>query len=337
MQTIRLLLLCLLMAIGAVPYAQQINVPSVSSQYISQDKDYGAVDVYVQYADKSPSFLLNEQKETFSQATLNTYLDQQLSKYESDIARQTVIRLHAPKNLPVHFVQDFYLWVQIYGNQQVHLVGREGTKLQYIPLDVMPFPQLKAAYEYYKTKQTKEASAMALVQQAHPKTTKLSKEIKKDLPAAAAPMLRIQDYIPHKVLYLDIKDGNNVLFKNQKANPMVLANFIQGELFSNYQGNKVAAKADKYFWLNINIDETVSYQVFLETLVAAQEGFYLYWDELAFEKYQKTYLELSIKEKFALKQTSPMLITFYDKAQLAYLNDKLIDGKAPKTWAEMEE
>jgi hypothetical protein len=72
-------------------------------------------------------------------------------------------------------------------------------------------------------------------------------------------------------------------------------------------------------------------------LIAVQEGFCLYWDELAFNKYEKSYIELSIEEKFYIQQTSPMLITQYDAIQRSYIDKNCQEEKNKnKTWADLK-
>lgn len=336
-----LLVSCLLFWSCHLLIAQTINVPTVSSQYLNQANDNSAIKLYLNYdaAAKKATFLINGKAQEFSQKTWQDYRKSQVSKLEMVMANQLHVQVHAPKNMPVSYLQDLYFWVQISGNHYLHLVAREGSEMKYIPLSVMPFlPIQKAATTYGIEHNLKGKTPLEVANHIHPNTTTLKTTTEEEELALvkAKKNKQTRDYIPHQSLSIQLKGDNNIVYKDKITNPMVLGSMIQTAIAANYQGSSQEAAPSSYFWIDIQAEPTITYQTYIEALVAVQEGFYLYWDELAFTKYEKSYTELSTEEKFYIKQTSPMLVTQYDAIQREYINSKINDQSMKgKTWTEI--
>ena len=105
---------------------------------------------------------------------------------------------------------------------------------------------------------------------------------------------------------------DEILFKGRTANPLVLGSLVQSELAKNYGNSYDKAAPQKFLWINIRMNRDIRYQQYAEVVVALQEAFHLYWEELSFNKFQKTYLELDVQQKWEIQQSCPKLIAQYD-------------------------
>ncbi|BDS15234.1 hypothetical protein [Aureispira anguillae] len=317
--------------------AQTIELPNISSQYLNQGNDYGAILLVVQYTDGKAHWVLDKQTVEFSQQKLYQYLDQKFENLTAEAIQQSNLKLEAPTNLPIHYLQDIYAWVQIYGNKSLHLAMYESMtpeQKQYLPLDILPFTVLEEACAYYASNTRGSNSAIGTFSTLHPNSEHLTKD--KNIHLGLAPKAtRPEHYIPQNILHIDLRENNEIIFKGRQANPMVLGSLVQSELAKNYANSYEKASPKQYLWINLRMNKTVTYQQYAEVLVALQEAFHLYWEELAFNKFQKTYLELDVQQRWSIQQASPKLITQYDAIELLYIEEKLITDE-PKKWSDLK-
>jgi len=82
------------------------------------------------------------------------------------------------------------------------------------------------------------------------------------------------------------------------------------------------------------MNKEVSYQQYAEVLVVLQEAFHLYWEELAFNKFQKAYLDLDVQQRWSIQQASPKLIAQYDAIELLFIEEKLT-SETSQTWFDL--
>jgi hypothetical protein len=317
--------------------AQATSLPNISSQYLTQGNDYGAVVLNIQYTDNKSAWVLDGETIDFTQKNLYQFLDAQFEKLDAAAIQQSNLKLEAPTDMPIHYLQDAYVWIQIYGNKNLHLAmyeSMEPDKKQYLPLGILPFKPLKEACEHYVTTTESSGSAVETFTAIHPNTEQLGLEKKVDLTLAKNPV-RPEDYIPQNILHIELNENNEVIFKGRKVNPMVLGSLIQSELATNYNNSYEKAKPKQYLWLNLKMNKEVTYQQYAEVLVALQEAFHLYWEELSFNKFQKPYLDLDVQERWSIQQASPKLIAQYDAIELQYIEEKLT-SETPQTWSELK-
>lgn len=319
-------------------YAQTANLPNISSQYLTQGNDYGAVVLAIQYADNKANWLLDGKTVEFTQQNLYQYLDSRFEKLTPEEAQQSNLKLEATIDMPIHYLQDVYAWVQIYGNKSLHLAMYESMspdKKQYLPLDVMPFTVLEEACTYYASNTRSSSTAIGAFSRFHPNSEKLATEQANNNLGLTEKTVRPEHYIPQNILHIDLREGNEVIFKGRQANPMVLGSLVQSELAKNYNNSYEKANPKQYLWINLRMNKDISYQQYAEVLVALQEAFHLYWEELSFNKFQKAYLELDVQQRWSIQQASPKLITQYDAIELLYIEEKL-SGDAPKKWIDLK-
>lgn len=317
--------------------AQVIQLPNISSQYLTQGNDYGALVLKIQYAENKSTWFLDGKDLEFTQQNLYQFLDTQFEKLDDASVQQSNLKLEAPTDLPIHYLQDVYLWVQIYGNKNLHLAmyeNMEPNKKQYLPLDILPFTPLEKAGEYYALSTKSSNSALETVANMHPNTALLTSEKKMDL-SLTEKTVRPEHYIPQQILHIELRENEEVIFKGQQVNPMVLGSLIQSELATNYNNNYEKAKAKQYLWLNLKMNKEITYQQYAEVQVALQEAFHLYWEELSFNKFQKPYLDLDVQERWSIQQACPKLISQYNAIELRYIEEKLT-SETPQTWAELK-
>lgn len=332
-QHLFLIILCNLF-LTTTSFAQSTNLPNISSQYLTQGNDYGAVVLAIQYTDNKANWFLGGKTLEFTQQNLYQYLDTRFEKLTPEEAQQSNLKLEAAVDMPIHYLQDVYAWVQIYGNKRLHLAMYESMspdKKQYLPLDVMPFTVLEEACTYYASNTRSSNTPIGAFSTFHPNSERLTIEKANGILELTEKDARPEHYIPQNILHIDIRENNEVIFKERQANPMVLGSLVQGELAKNYNNSYQKANPKQYLWINLRMNKNVSYQQYAEVLVALQEAFHLYWEELAFNKFQKAYLELDVQQRWSIQQASPKLITQYDAIELLYIEEKL-SGDTPKKW-----
>lgn len=316
--------------------AQVVELPVISSQYLTQGNDYGAARIQIEYQSKKPQLRLANLSVAFSQQKLYEYLDQRYSKLDKNRIRQENVKIEAPKHLPIHYLQDVYTWIQIYGCKNIHFALYEEMqpeKVKYLPLDVLAYPPLEAACNYHAQKLKSAQTAIATLNAIHPATSVMQTDLSKDWTLDPKDIRAIH-YVPQKLLPILIKENNVVEYQGQNINTMVLGSMIQNQLIEHYSNSHTKASPEKYLWLSLQFDENVRFQQYIEVLLALQEAFHLYWEELSYNKYQNAYLELDVQQQWNIRQTAPKLICQYDSVQMLYLKDILSKGGA-KTWSDL--
>lgn len=318
-------------------HAQTVELPQISSQYLTQGNDYSAVILTIQYTEGKANWLLGGKTIEFTQAHLYQYLDQAFENQSPEAVQQSNIKLEAPVDMPIHYLQDVYAWIRIYGNKSLHLAMYESMspdKKQYLPLDIMPFTVTEEAANHYAQTARGGNTAIAAFSSVHPNSSMLSKEQPTNLSLASKDS-RPEHYIPQHILHIDLKENNEIIFKGRQANPLVLGSLIQSELAKTYANSYQKANPKQYLWINLRMQKQVSYQQYAEVLAGIQEAFQLYWEELSFNKFQKSYLELGVQERWSIQQASPKLITQYDVIELMYLEEKL-STESPQKWSDLK-
>lgn len=315
---------------------QSIELPSISSQYLTQGNDYGAVRIQLLYQSGQVNLQLGEESVSFTQKNLYLYLDKRYATLEKERIRQENIKIEAPKQLPVHYLGDVYTWIQIYGCKNIHFALYEEmdlSKIKYLPLDVLIFPPMEAACRYYAQKNKTTHTAIATLNELHPQT----KQFQDDSSAAFKidpKEVRPIHYIPQHMVPISIKENSIVEYNGQPVNTMVLGSMIQNKLMEHYGSSHQKAQPDEFLWLYLQFDKNIRYQQYVEVLLALQEAFHLYWEDLAYNKYQNAYLELDVQQQWNIRQAAPKLICQYDSVQLLYLKDKLSTG-SPTIWTDL--
>lgn len=316
--------------------AQSISLPTISSQYLTQGNDLSAINLAIEYKDGKATWLIEGKSSDFTQQNLYQYLDARFAKLETEIAQQSNIKLDAPKDMPVQHLQDVYAWVQIYGNRSLHLAMYESSnpkEKQYLPLDVLPFTTLEAACTHYAASMRGSHTAIGAFAMIHPNTERLTTDKKTNL-SLVSKSVRPDHYIPQNILTIDLNENNEVVFKGRQSNPEVLAPLIQTALLANYESSYEKADPKKFLWLNLKLAPKATYQQYAAVMVALQEAYHLYWEELSFIKFEKSYLELDVQQKWAIQQTCPKLIAQYNPIELLYIQEKLSGGE-PKKWSDL--
>lgn len=317
--------------------AQTTQLPNISSQYLTQGNDYGAVVLRIRHTEHKSVWVFEGKEVEFTQQNLYQFLDAQFEKLDEETIQQSNLKLEAPTDLPIHYLQDVYVWIQIYGNKTLHLAmyeSMEPDKKQYLSLDILIFTALKEACEHYAASTEGSNSAVETFSTIHPNTELLTTE-KKVAPSLTEKTIRPEHYIPQNILHIELNENQEVIFKGRKVNPMVLGALIQSELVTNYNNSYKEANPKQYLWLNLKMNKDITYQQYAEVLVALQEAFHLYWEELAFNKFQKAYLDLDVQERWSIQQASPKLIAQYDAIELRYIQEKL-SSETPRTWLELK-
>lgn len=332
---------CLLFALFFLQYthqgiSQSIELPTISSQYLTQGNDYGAALIRIHYQSGSPEMQLGKERQALNQKNLYTYLDMRYTKLDKTQIGQENVKVEAPEHLPVHFLQDIYAWIQIYGCKSIHLALYESmdpSKVRYLPLDVLAFPPLEAACTYHAQQSKVSSTAIATLNKIHPNTTQISTE-RSEKWSVEARDIRPIHYIPQQIIDIKIDNNDVVVYEGQTINTMVLGSMIQNKLMEHYKSSHQKASPDQYLWLNLDLQSKVSYQQYAEVLLALQEAFHLYWEELAYNKYQNAYMELDVQQQWNIRQAAPKLIAQFSKVQRLYLNDKLSKGN-PRIWSDL--
>ena len=180
-------------------------MPNISSQYLTQGNDYGAIPLAIEYKDNKANWLLDGKSADFTQQNLYQHLDEKLAKLDPAVAQQSNLKLEAPAEIPVHYLQDVYSWVQIYGNKSIHLAMYESmspNQKQYLPIDVLPFTVLEEACQHYASNTRGSSTAIAAFAHIHPNTERLTTDKKANLNLVGKGD-RPEHYIPQNILHID--------------------------------------------------------------------------------------------------------------------------------------
>lgn len=321
-------LLCACWGLFSQVWGQQL--PTVSSQYLTQGNDYGAIQLDVMQDQGKIYWQLDGKQQAFTQANLYQYLDDRLAKFTPELAQQSNIKLAFPAQLSSNHFQTVYIWLQIYGAHQLHLKlyeMMEPDQVRFLSMDLLPFEQLEAAAQQFDPAQ----KALVNLQTLHPNSSSLltssSKMLRKDQDKA-------QDYLPKRLQSIEVKADGSITFNGQASNPSILATLLQNNIAEHYQNKTTPASSEQYLWFDLKVDSKASYQQYVEVLLAIEEAFQLYWEELSFNQHGKTYLELDVQDRWEIQQAAPRLLVYYNDLQSQYW-EKNIKNSSVQKWSDL--
>lgn len=306
--------------------AQAINLPSIQSQYLYQATNKGAPILRIAYQEGKAQLHSPEGLVAFSQENLTTLLaDHHRTHSPARKLLAAAVRLQAPANLPIHYLNDLFFWLRIGGCNTLYLGVIEASQtntVQYLSLPIAPFIFDEKIYK-----------DVAAAQKVHPNTSFLDASFDwnwyfeqiKNQPIAYVPSL------VHPVVWV----ANQVSFQEELVNPMLLSTLIQTTLAQHYQNSYQKASPNQYWSILISLEDKANYQDFASLLSFILEGYHLYWEELAFAKYQKTYLELEPAERWEVQQAAPLLPLYYDKLQAQEIGP--LYELTPALWSELRQ
>lgn len=306
--------------------AQEINLPQVQSQYLYQATNQGAPILKITYEEGKAQFYSSEGAVAFSQENLTQLLaDHQRTHSPARRLLAAAVRLQAPADLPIQYFNDLFFWLRIGGCTTLYLGVVEKFKpeeVKYLSIPIAPFVFDEKIYE-----------EVAAAQKVHPNTSFLSasfdwnwyfEEIKNQ-PTA---------YVP-SIINPVVLDKGNMSFGKEMVNPQLLSILVQNYLALQYKNSYKKATPDQYSSILLNLDEQATYQDFASITNYVLEGYHVYWEELAFGKYQKTYLELEPAERWEVQQAAPLLILYYDELQAQEVSS--LYELTPALWSEIRQ
>ncbi len=305
--------------------AQDVSLPHVQSQYLYQAKNSGAAILHIAYQNQTAQLHSPEGLIEFSQTNITKLLE---DPKRTDTPVQNLlaasVRLHAPANLPISYINDLFFWLRIGGCNTLYLAVVEDMQpdaIQYLSIPIAPFALDDNVYKDVET-----------AQKVHPNTSFLDAKFDwkwyfeqiKTQPIA---------YVPHLIQPLKLEE-RQIVFQEQLVNPMVLSTLLQTALAQHYQNSYNKATPKQYWSLLIEVKTAAKYQDFVMVMCSIVEGYHLYWEELAFAKYQQTYLELAPEKRWEVQQAAPFLPLYYDNLQAQAL--ATLDKSTPTLWAELK-
>ena len=123
--------------------AQAINLPSIQSQYLYQATNKGAPILKIAYQEGKAQLHSPEGLVAFSQENLTTLLaDHHRTHSPARKLLAAAVRLQAPANLPIHYLNDLFFWLRIGGCNTLYLGVIEASQtntVQYLSLPIAPF------------------------------------------------------------------------------------------------------------------------------------------------------------------------------------------------------
>ena len=307
-------------------YAQDVNLPHIQSQYLYQAKNNSAPILRIAYTNQTVKLHSTEGLIDFSQANITKLLeDHKRTNMPVSNLLAASVRLYAPANLPISYINDLFFWLRIGGCMTLYLgviEDMQPSEIQYLSIPIAPF-----------TLDNKIYKDLAAAQEAHPNTSFLDAKFDwkwyfeqiKTQPIA---------YLPSLIQSLHLEE-RQVVFQEQLVNPMVLSTLLQTALAKHYQNSYTQATPKQYWSLLIEVAPTAKYQDFVAVMGSIVEGYHLYWEELAFAKYQQTYLELEPEKRWEVQQAAPFLPLYYDSLQVQKL--ALLHELTPILWAKLKE
>lgn len=305
--------------------AQDIDLPRIQSQYLYQAPNNSAPILTIHYDQNqaqlhSPNGLIALSQENITQLLADDKRTQPPTKRLLSAA----VRLHAPANLPIRYFNDLFFWLRIGGCNTLSIgiiEESQPNQTKYLSIPIAPFTLNKKIYK-----------DIAAAQQVHPNTSFLDVPFSWDWYFEQIKTQAIA-YVPSRLTPLTLKEGQ-VLFQEQPVNPMLLSTLIQTTLAKQYGNSYNKATPNRYWSLIVNLENTAHYQDFVTIMGAIVEGYHLYWEELAFAKYQQTYLELEPTVRWEVQQTAPLLPLYYDILQTQALSS--LYKQNPVLWSELE-
>ncbi|MFK7797588.1 MAG: hypothetical protein AB8E82_09050 [Aureispira sp.] len=306
--------------------AQDVSLPHVQSQYLYQAKNSGAPILRIAYEDQKVQLHSTQGRIDFSQENMTQLLEDH--KRTHNPIRNLLaasVRLHAPANLPISYINDLFFWLRIGGCNTLYLAVIEDmqpTEIQYLRIPIAPFTLYDEIY--------KDVEA---AQKVHPNTSFLDAKFDWEWYFEQIKTQPIA-YVPSLIHPLSV-EKRQVVFQEQLVNPMVLSTLLQTALAQHYQNSYNKATPKQYWSLLIEVEAAVQYQDFIAVMGSIVEGYHLYWEELAFAKYQQTYLELEPEKRWEVQQAAPFLPLYYDNLQAQELAP--LYELTPALWAELKD
>lgn len=327
-----ILLLVLMGGASTWSWAQSspVYLPKISSQYLTQVRDGGAQVLVIGYMDDQAYLHSPNGRQPFSQASL---LDMLADPNQDPDAGLPIVRVEVERSLPLHYWHDVYFWLQLAGYTELHVTVLESNtqKKGYITIPIAPFFYPEQAYAAALAARNKTTlTPLQLAQQVHPHTETLNSI---QDPALRLRLLRKTSlaYIPQHSSTIQLKADGQVFFQEQVIDPMMLSALLQSTIATHYKSSYQAAAPQTRLWMNLQTDSKANMQHYAHLLAAVSEAYHLYWEELAFNQHQKTYPEISLQERAALRQAAPLLSLEYDPAFQTYWQTQLQDDQL-KLW-----
>lgn len=316
----------LLLAV-AFPFFSQaqpspVDLPQISSQYLTQVRDGGARVVIIGYMDDQAYLHSPAGRQPFTQASLLNIL---ADPKQDPVAPLPIVRVEVERSLPLHYWHTLYFWLQISGYTELHFTVLETStqKKGYIAVPIAPFFYPKQAYATaLEARGNHTLTPLQLAQQVHPHTNNLTSI---QDPAQRLRLLHKTKlaYIPQHLRLLTLQADGKVVFQGQVIDPMMLSALLQSELATHYQSSYQRAAPQTRLWMDLQTDSKANIQHYAQLLSAVSEAYHLYWEELAFNQHQKTYPEISLQERATLRQAAPLLSLEYDPAFRTYWQNQL--------------
>ena len=307
----------------SVAQSSPVYLPKINSQYLTQVRDGGARLLVVGYMDDQAYLHTIDGRQPFSQASMLRILADPQQQAEHALP---AVRLEADRSLPMHYLHDLYFWLQLAGYTQLHLTVLEASnpkEKRYVAVPIAPFFYPEQAYALAaETRGAEAVTPLQMAQKVHPHTERLSSV---QDPALRLRLLRTTTlaYVPQQILPVELQANGQVNFQGQVGDPLVLSALVQSALATHYGNSYQPAAPQIRLWLEVQTDSKATAQHYAVLLGTLSEAYHLYWEELAFNQYQKTYPELNLQERDALSQAAPMLLLEYDPAFKAYWEAKL--------------
>lgn len=305
--------------------AQELNLPRVQSQYLYQSESQSAPMLRISYQEDKPQLHSPEGLIEFSQENITQLLADH--KRTHSPARRLLaagVRLQAPANLPINYLNDLFFWLRIGGCTTIYIAVIEEMQPQEVQYLSMPIAPFILNGKIYKD--------LAAAQKTHPNTSFLDAKFDWNWYFEALKTKPIA-YVPSTMKTLVQKEGQ-VFFKEQRINPMVLSTLVQTTLAEQYNNSYEIAQPANYWSLLISLDATTTYQDFVSLMGSVLEGYHLYWEDLVFAKYQNTYMELEAAARWEVQQAAPLLPLYYDALQAQELMP--LYELTPALWSELE-
>ncbi|MGH1335034.1 MAG: hypothetical protein ACRBFS_02825 [Aureispira sp.] len=320
-QTWLLIGLCFPLLVGA----QDINLPRVQSQYLYQAENGSAPILRLSYEQEQVQLQSPDGLLAFSQENITQLLaDHKRTHTPERRLLSAAVRLQAPDNLPISYLNDLFFWLRIGGCKTLYFAvidEMQPSDVQYLSIPIAPFVFNKKVYP-----------DVAAAQKIHPQTSFLQASFEWDWYFEQIKGQPIA-YVPSLIHPVLLEEGQ-VLFQEQRINPMVFSTLIQTALAEHYQNSYKKASPNQYWNLLIRVGDNANYQDFISLMSSILEGYHVYWEELAFAKYQQTYLDLEPAVRWEIQQAAPLLPLYYDALQAQELAP--LQKLTPTLWSELE-
>jgi hypothetical protein len=302
-----------------------LELPRVQSQYLHQAENTNAPILRLHYEQGNVQLHSPEGLLEFSQENVTKLLvDVQRTHSPARRLLAANVRLQAPAQLPISYLNDLFFWLRIGGCTRLYLAAQapfQPNQTPYLSIPIAPFPLNGKIYDN-----------VAAAQKVHPNTSFLDARFDWDWYFEELDKKPIA-YVPSFLETVTLQEGQ-ILFREQQVNPMVFSTMVQGALAQQYGSSYEKATPKAYWSLLVQLEEKATYQEFITLMESILEGYHLYWEDLAFAKHQKTYLELEPAVRWEVQQAAPLLPLYYDALQAAELAP--LYELTPALWSELE-